>query len=90
MLNRLRTFDYLTTVYEVIFDRRFGIQFSPAYSGSVYAEPADSAVFAAKVCLEGYSVSDDIMYFINSYTPSEWWSSSCKFVLNIGHHDFYS
>ncbi len=91
VLNRLRTFDYLTTVYEVIFDRRFGIQFSPAYSGSVYAEPADSAVFAAKVCLEGYSVSDDIMYFINSsYTPSEWWSSSCKFVLNIGHHDFYS
>lgn len=91
VLNRLQQLDYLNSVYEVIFDRRYGIQFSPAYSGSVYNEPTESSVRAAKVCLEGYSISDSIIYFINSADIlPEWMSVGCRFIVTIGHHDFYA
>ncbi len=91
VLNRLRQLDYLDSVYEVIFDRRYGIQFSPAYSGSVYNEPTESSVRAAKVCLEGYSISDSIIYFINSADIlPEWMSVGCRLIVTIGHHDFYA
>ena len=91
VLNRMNTFDYLNSVYDVVFDRRYGIQFSPAYSGSVYNEPTESCVRAAKICLEGYTVSDSILYFINSAdTPASWMRERCRLVMTIGHHDFYS
>lgn len=91
VLNRLKKLDYLSSIYEVVFDRRYGIQFSPAYSGSVYSEPTESCIRAAKMCLEGYSVSDSIMYFINSAdTPPAWMVNGCKLIITIGHHDFYA
>lgn len=91
VLNRLRGLDYLGSVYDVIFDRKYGIQFSPAYSGSVYNEPTESSVRAAKVCLEGYSISDSIIYFINSADVlPEWMSVGCELIVTIGHHDFYA
>ncbi len=91
VLNRLRTLDYLSCVYDVVFDRRYGIQFSPAYSGSVYNEPTESCVRAAKICLEGYSVSNSILYFINSAdTPPAWMVNGCELIVTIGHHDFYA
>lgn len=91
VLNRLRGIDYLGSVYDVIFDRKYGIQFSPAYSGSVYNEPTESSVRAAKICLEGYSISDSIIYFINSADIlPEWMSVGCELIVSIGNHDFYA
>lgn len=91
VLNRLRGLDYLGSVYDVIFDRKYGIQFSPAYSGSVYNEPTESSVRAAKICLEGYSISDNIIYFINSADVlPEWMSAGCELIVTIGNHDFYA
>ena len=91
VLNRLSKLDYLSSVYDVVFDRRYGIQFSPAYSGSVYSEPTESCVRAAKICLEGYTVSDSILYFINSAdTPPTWMTRGCTLIVTIGHHDFYA
>lgn len=91
VMNRLRTLGDVGSVYDVIFDRRYGIQFSPAYSGSVYAEPTDSCIRAAKICLEGYTISDEILYFINTAdTPASWLTERCRLVMTVGHHDFYA
>ncbi len=91
VMNRMKSYDYLNNVYDVIFDRRYGIQFSPAYSGSVYDEPTESCVRAAKICLEGYTISDKILYFINSDDkPASWMSEKCQLIITIGNHDFYA
>lgn len=91
VMNRMKSYDYLNNVYDVIFDRRYGIQFSPAYSGSIYNEPTESCVRAAKICLEGYTVSDKILYFINSDDkPASWMTEKCQLIITIGNHDFYA
>lgn len=91
VLNRVRSTRYPDTVYEVVFDNRFGIQFSPAYSGSVYREPAAVSVIAAKLCLEGLSVSDSILFFFNSsIAAGTWITSNRTYTMTVGGHDFYS
>lgn len=91
ILNRVRSELYPNTIYGVIFDRRFGVQFTPTANGRIYNTPGESSIIAAKLCLEGFSVSDEILYFINeSLAESFWVSRNCTFVVNIGSHDFYS
>lgn len=91
VLNRVRGEAYPDSVYGVIFDRRFGVQFSPTESGTIYLEPSEEAVIAAKICLEGYSVSDEIEFFFNpEIAQSTWISDNRTWVMTIAHHAFYS
>lgn len=91
VMNRVRSRYYPGTVEDVIFDRKFGVQFSPAYSGSINRAPTDSCVTAAKLTLEGFSVSDTILFFFNSkISAGSWITSSRTYTLTIGNHDFYS
>lgn len=90
VLNRVDSRDYPGTIYDVIFDRRYGVQFTPTVNGTIYAEPTADAVRAAKVCLEGYSLSDSILYFFNpSIAQSHWISANCTYAFRIGRHVFY-
>lgn len=90
VLNRVDSREYPNTIYDVIFDRRYGVQFSPTANGTIYAEPPADAVRAAKVCLEGYSLSDGILYFFNpSIAQSHWISKNCTYAFRIGRHVFY-
>ncbi len=92
VLNRVRSPYFPNTVYEVIFDHSFGVaQFSPTENGTVYCVPSAEAVIAAKICLEGYTVSDKILYFINAaLARSLWVPQNCEYVMTIQSHDFYS
>lgn len=91
VLNRMRSDDFPSTVYDVIFDRKFGVQFTPTSNGSIYDEPARISVIAAKICLEGYTLSDSILYFLNVSAASNLWVPSNRdHVMTIGCHDFYS
>ena len=79
------------TVHDVIFDTRYGIQFSPVETGGIYAEPNEQSVIAAKLCLEGYNVAGDSLYFVNPETGSTAWFRETKtFVVTLGDHDFYA
>ncbi len=60
VLNRVAHPRYPNTVYGVIFD---GAQFSPAVSGTIYKAPLEKCVISAKIVLEGYRVSESILYF---------------------------
>ncbi|NCB50347.1 MAG: cell wall hydrolase [Clostridia bacterium] len=91
VLNRVADDSCPDTVYGVIFDTRFGVQFSPVETGSIYCEPNEKALVAAKLCLEGYNVVGACMYFVNPETGvTSWFRDTRTFVASIGDHDFYA
>ena len=90
VLNRKRSGQYPNTVYGVIFDRKHGLQFSPVGNGTIYNTPNTESVIAAKICLEGYSLSDDILFFLNPRIATSFWIVNNRtFAFTIGRHDFY-
>ncbi len=90
VLNRVRHKDYPNTIYGVIFDRKYGTQFSPVALGTVYATPAESSVIAAKICLEGYTMSESILFFMNPRTSTtNWIAQNRPYAFTIGNHVFY-
>ena len=90
VLNRVRHPSYPNTIYGVIFDRKHGTQFSPVSMGTIYKTPTEIAVIAAKVCLEGYTLSDEILFFFNPrIATSNWISKNRPYAFTIANHDFY-
>ena len=90
VLNRVRSSQYPNTVKGVIFDTKYGTQFSPVASGTIYQTPTASAVMAAKICLEGYSLSTQMIYFYNpKIATSSWIGRTRPYIMTIGNHKFY-
>lgn len=90
VLNRVRSSQFPNTVKGVIFDTKYGTQFSPVASGTIYNTPTASAVRAAKICLEGYSLSTQMIYFYNpSIATSSWIGRTRPYIMTIGNHKFY-
>ena len=91
VLNRVRHASYPNTIYGVIFDRKHGTQFSPVSYGTIYQTPAESSVIAAKICLEGYSISSTALFFMNPrIATSNWIPKNRPYAFTIGNHDFYN
>ena len=90
VLNRVADSRYPDTIQGVILDDNYGIQFEPVANGTVYQEPTQSAVLAAKLCLEGASVVGDSLYFFApALSPGTWIVNNCTYVTTIGCHQFY-
>ena len=91
VLNRVRHASYPNTIYGVIFDRKHGTQFSPVSFGTIYQTPTESSVIAAKICLEGYSISDTALFFLNPrIATNNWIQKNRPYAFTIGNHDFYN
>jgi len=91
VLNRVKDPTCPNSIYDVIFDRRHGVQFSPVEIGTIYDEPNAESVIAAKLCLEGYSTVDNSLFFVNpEIGVTEWMNRTRTFVISIGEHDFYA
>ncbi len=90
VLNRVRSPLYPNTIYGVIFDRKHGTQFSPVSFGTIYNSPYYLSVVAAKICLEGTSVDDRILFFFEPQaSTSSWISDNRPFAFRIQSHYFY-
>lgn len=90
VLNRVRSNQYPNTIYGVIFDRKHGLQFSPVGNGTIYNTPNTDSIIAAKICLEGYSLSSTALYFLNPRISTSFWIvNNCTYEFTIGRHDFY-
>lgn len=90
VLNRVRSSQYPNTVKGVIFDTKYGTQFSPVASGTIYNTPTESSIRAAKICLEGYSLSTSMIYFYNpKIATSSWIGRTRPYIMTIGNHKFY-
>lgn len=91
VLNRVRSRAYPDTIYGVIFDRKHGTQFSPVALGTIYRTPSAASIIAAKICLEGYSLSDRVLFFVNPrLATSTWIEENRRYEFTIGNHNFYS
>ena len=90
ILNRVKSNQFPNTIWSVIFDRKYGVQFSPVANGTIYNTPSYTATLAAKICLEGVSLSDNAMYFLNPRSAhSSWIVNNRPYAYTIGNHDFY-
>ncbi len=91
VLNRVADPSCPDTVYGVVFDNRFGTQFSVTSSGGIYAEPNAESIVAAKACLEGANVVGNAMFFVNpQLAAAGWFDKTRTFIATIGEHDFYA
>ncbi len=91
VLNRKACYLWPNTIYGVIFDDRAGVQFSPTANGSIYQEPSEESVAAAKMALDGADVVGDCCYFLNPDISSDgWFERNCNYVTTIGSHKFYN
>ena len=90
VLNRVRSPYYPNTIYGVIFDRKYGVQFSPILNGTIYNTPCYNSTLAAKICLEGFDISGGAFFFLEPHlATSSWIPQSRTYAFTIGNHDFY-
>lgn len=91
VVNRVADETCPDSIYGVIFDNKFGVQFSVTTNGTIYNTPNDESVVAAKLCLEGYNIVPDCIYFVNpDIGVSSWFMYTRTYVATIGEHDFYA
>ncbi len=91
VLNRTRSSQFPNTIYSVIFDRKYGVQFAPTANGAIYNTPTADSVIAAKMCLEGYAISNEILYFFNPrYSSGAWVKQNREYAFTLGNHVFYN
>ena len=90
VLNRVRSDEFPNTVREVIFDRKWGVQFTPVANGTVYDEPTQESLLAAKLVLDGARAAGNSLYFIApELTDNHWTMENRPYVPTIGCHWFY-
>ena len=90
VLNRVKSSSFPNTIYGVIFDRKYGVQFSPILNGTIYNTPSYNATLAAKICLDGFDISEGAIYFLQpKLSTSSWIPKNRPYAFTIGNHDFY-
>lgn len=90
VLNRVASSEFPNSIYGVIFDRQWGVQFTPTANGMIYKEPTAESVLAAKLVLDGARVAGDSLYFLAPHlTDNHWIMENREFVATIGTHWFY-
>lgn len=90
IMNRVASPEFPDTVYDVIFDRKWGVQFTPTANGMIYKEPNQESVLAAKMVLDGARVAGDSLYFLApSLTENHWIIENREYVTTIGAHWFF-
>ena len=90
ILNRVESDLYPDTIYDVIFDRKYTVQYEPVLNGTIYNTPSADAYEAARRCLEGENVVGDCLFFLNPRKATNFWIVKNRdFYRSIGNHDFY-
>ena len=90
VLNRVASSEFPNSIYDVIFDTKWGVQFQPVANGTVYNEPTAESVLAAKLVLDGARAAGDSLYFLApDLTSNHWTMENREFVVTIGCHWFY-
>lgn len=90
VLNRVASSEFPDTIYDVIFDRKWAVQFTPVANGTIYQEPTAESVLAARMCLEGVKVAGESLYFLDPSKSSNFWVMENRdYVTTIGCHWFY-
>ncbi|MDE7262549.1 MAG: cell wall hydrolase [Oscillospiraceae bacterium] len=90
ILNRVDDPEFPDTIQAVVFDRKDGVQFEPVSNGTVYDEPTEQSVLAARLALAGADAAGDSLYFFNpSLSQGLWVRQNRTYCTTIGCHVFF-
>lgn len=90
ILNRVKCEEFPNTIWGVIFDKNFGIQFEPVANGTIYNTPSEDSVLAAKTALNGSNYVGECLYFLNpTIAKSTWITKNREYYTTISKHEFY-
>lgn len=90
VLNRVKSSQFPNTIRGVVFDKKNGVQFEPVSNGTIYDTPTESALLAAKLCLEGADVVGESLYFFApALSAGTWIVENRSYHTTIGCHRFY-
>ncbi|SHE54925.1 N-acetylmuramoyl-L-alanine amidase [Tissierella praeacuta DSM 18095] len=92
ILNRVNSKEFPNTIYGVIFEYYGKIpQFSPVAEGTIYNNPSQDSIKAAKDALSGAKPVGNSTYFFNpSKAAGTWIVKNKTYVTKIGGHSFYA
>ena len=90
VLNRVASPEFPNSIYNVVFDRKYAVQFEPVSNGTVYNTPTDTAVKAAELALRGVNMAGNSLYFFNpALSRGTWIVNNRSYHKTIGCHNFY-
>ncbi len=90
VMNRKHSSEFPNTVYDVVFDRKYGVQFTPVANGAIHNNPSKESYHAAKKALFGKNIAGDSLYFCNlNISTNMWIPNNRTFYKQIGKHSFY-
>ena len=90
ILNRAASRQFPNTVKGVVFDRKNGVQFEPVSNGTIYDEPTEQSVLAARLVLAGVDAAGESLYFFNpALSKGQWVRANRTYDSTIGCHMFF-
>lgn len=90
ILNRRASSHFPNTIYDVIFDKKYGVQFEPTLNGTIYNTPRTESIAAAKIAFKNESSIGECLYFFAPRLISGTWIEKNRtYYKTIGNHDFY-
>lgn len=91
VLDRVKSKDFPNTIPTVVFQVADGfVQFEPVENGSVYLDPTDQSVEAARRALEGEkSLEGALFFYAPALSEGEWINANRTYLTTIGCHRFY-
>lgn len=84
--NRVASSSFPDTIEAVLFS---GNQFTPVSNGSIYLNPNEESIIAAKLVLDGAVTGGNSLFFHRS-DVNAWAASAKDYVTTIGDHSFYA
>lgn len=88
--NRVEAEEFPNSIQGVVFDRKNGVQFEPVSNGTVYEEPGEQSILAARLALAGANAAGDSLYFFNpSLSSGSWVRANRDYYTTIGCHMFF-
>ena len=88
--NRVASGQFPDTVKGVVFDTRNGVQFEPVSNKTIYQEPTEQSVLAARLVLAGVDAAGESLYFFNpALSKGSWVRANRPYHTTIGCHMFY-
>lgn len=91
VLGRVESGDFPDTIPAVVFDVADGVvQFEPVENGTVYMEPTEQSVEAARRTLEGEkSLEGALFFYAPALSEGAWINENRTYLTTIGCHRFY-
>lgn len=90
VMNRVESNDFPDNIYDVIFDKKYGIQFQPAANNTIINTPSNDSVIAGNIALRNENIAGESLYFLNPKIATNFWIIKNRiFYKTIYNHDFY-